>query len=236
MRRSSYPDPALKEKRSLLRFVSWPAEITRITTCKRNGITFPDIGRVDPCQCVGDCFWDSCSNVASGSFYTPKYCNLRARCSNAPRTLDTLQLFKTGRVGLGVYTTTDLDIGDVLGEYCGELSEFPSEVEGQPPEAVKQHSGYTLLYNAKSVARNYVYVDALKCGSITRFISHSCTPNAAFIEQQTRSRVRVLVKIIKSVTAGVQVTVHYGNERWFNCACVRCWNGRVEEVNDSEEE
>ncbi|ETO72687.1 hypothetical protein F444_11289 [Phytophthora nicotianae P1976] len=55
-------------------------------------------------------------------------------------------------------------------------------VEGQPPLAVRQNSGYTLLYNAKLVNNNFVYVDALRCGSITRFISHSCEPNAAFIE------------------------------------------------------
>ncbi|KAG1698670.1 hypothetical protein DVH05_014627 [Phytophthora capsici] len=59
--------------------------------------------------------------------------------------------------------------------------------------------------------------------SITRFISHSCEPNATFLEQQTRSRVRVLVKMIKNVQAGAQITVHYGNERWSKCACDLCW-------------
>uniref|UniRef100_H3GY83 SET domain-containing protein n=1 Tax=Phytophthora ramorum TaxID=164328 RepID=H3GY83_PHYRM len=235
-RRTTYQYSAQKASRNLLRAVPWPAEIQRITSCKRNGVKFPDIGHFDPCQCMGDCFWDSCSNVASLSFCTPKYCNLGARCSNAPRTLSTLQLFDTGRVGLGVYTATDLDVGDVLGEYCGELTEFPAVVEGQPPVAVKENSGYTLLYNAKSVNKNYVYVDALRCGSITRFLSHSCEPNAAFVEQQTRSRVRVLVKMIKNVKAGAQVTVHYGNERWFKCACDRCWPHRVVEDTDSEEE
>ncbi|ETL97879.1 hypothetical protein L917_04917 [Phytophthora nicotianae] len=142
----------------------------------------------------------------------PQYCKLGAICSNAPRTLSSLKLFDTGRVGLGVYTTTDLDVGDVLGEYCGELSELPAVVEG-----------YTLLYNTRSVNNNYVYVDALRCGSITRFISHSSEPNATFLEQQTRSRVRVLVKMIKNVKTGAQITVHYGNERWFKCACDLCW-------------
>ncbi|OWZ04473.1 Set domain-containing hypothetical protein [Phytophthora megakarya] len=99
-------------------------------------------------------------------------------------------------------------------------------VEGQPAQAIKLNSGYTMLYNAKSVNGNYVYVDALRCGSITRFLSHSCDPNAAFVEQQTRSRVRVLVKMIKSVKAGAQLTVHYGNERWFKCACDTCSRGK----------
>ncbi|ETL97877.1 hypothetical protein L917_04918 [Phytophthora nicotianae] len=90
---------------------------------------FPDIGSYDPCKCFGDCFWDTCTNVASVSFCMPQYCKLGAICSNAPRTLSSLKLFDTGRVGLGVYTTTDLDVGDILGEYCGELSELPAVVE-----------------------------------------------------------------------------------------------------------
>ncbi|KAE9170899.1 hypothetical protein PF002_g29966 [Phytophthora fragariae] len=123
-----------------------------------------------------------------------------------------------------------------LGRVLRRAHRVPAVVEGQPPLAVKQNSGYTLLYNAKSVNKNSVYVDALKCGSITRFISHSCDPNAAFVEQQMRSRVRVFVKMIKNVKAGAQVTVHYGNERWFTCACDQCWAPRVVEVSDSEEE
>ncbi|RLN44480.1 hypothetical protein BBJ28_00023856 [Nothophytophthora sp. Chile5] len=137
--------------------------------------------------------------------------------TNAPRSLETLKLFDTKRVGLGVYTTT------VIGEYCGKLTELPAIVDGQPGQAVQQNSGYTLLYNAKSTKRNYVYVDALKCGSITRFISHSCHPNAAFVEQQNRSSVKVLVKMIRNVKPGAQITVHYGKERWFRCACDTCW-------------
>ncbi|KAG3000992.1 hypothetical protein PC128_g19625 [Phytophthora cactorum] len=162
-------------------------------------------------------------NLDSATFCTPRVCNLGARCSNAPRTKTTLKLFEIRRVGLGIYTTIDLDIGDVVGEYCGELSEFPSTVHGQPDQAVKQSSGYTLLYNAKSTNNNYVYVYVLKCGSNTRFISHACDPNAEFVEQQTRTRGKVLVEMIKDAKAGGQITVHYRNERWFKCACEVCW-------------
>ncbi|KAE8899113.1 hypothetical protein PF005_g8479 [Phytophthora fragariae] len=86
--------------------------------------------------------WGTASGILARAWRPrQKYCNLGARCSNAPRTLSTLQLFETSRDGLGVYTTTDLDVGDVLGEYCGELTEFPAVAEGQPPLAVKENSG-----------------------------------------------------------------------------------------------
>ncbi|ETK86312.1 hypothetical protein L915_09052, partial [Phytophthora nicotianae] len=231
----SSPEPVATAGQLQCQTVPWPANVQKILSCKHNNVQFPDLGSVDRCSCFGDCFWDTCSNVASASFCIPKYCKLGAVCSNAPRTLVTLKLFETGRVGLGAYMTTALDIRDVLGEYCGELTKFPAMVEGQPPLAVKQNSGYTLLYNAKSVNNNFVYVDALRCGSITRFISHSCEPNAAFIEQQTRTCVRVLVKMIKSVSAGAHITVHYRNERWLTCACDRCWKGsRVKEETADE--
>lgn len=207
-KRSKFVDPELKQATTLCKTIEWSANIARIRTCKRNDVRFHD---VDPCECHGDCFWDSCKNVASESFCTPRNCSLGALCSNAPRILCTLKLYDTGRVGLGVYTTTSLDVGDMLGEYCGELSEFPAVVEGQPPKAVKMNTGYTLLLNAKSINGNYVYVDDLKCGSVTRFVSPSCDPSAAFVEQQTRSRVRVLVKMIRNVESGAQITVHYGN-------------------------
>ncbi|POM67103.1 Set domain containing hypothetical protein [Phytophthora palmivora] len=103
-------------------------------------------------------------------------------------------------------------------------------------QAVKQNSGYTLLYNAKPIKKNYVYVDALKCGSITRFVSHACDPNAAFVEQQTRFRVKALVEMINDVKDGAQVTVHYGNERWFKCACYDCWEERYEDDEEGDDD
>lgn len=80
------------------------------------GVTFPDIGEFDACKCVGDCFWDVRKNVTTETFCTPKGCNLKVRCSNASRLLTSLKLFDTGRVSLGIYTTTNMAIGDVIGE------------------------------------------------------------------------------------------------------------------------
>ncbi|KAG3115801.1 hypothetical protein PI124_g11038 [Phytophthora idaei] len=44
--------------------------------------------------------------------------------------------------------------------------------------------------------------------------------------------------MIKDVKAGAQITVHYGNERWFKCTCDDCWhgedNGGGKDAKDSE--
>ncbi|KAE9066974.1 hypothetical protein PF007_g28246 [Phytophthora fragariae] len=80
-----------------------------------------------------------------------------------------------------------------------------------------------MLYNAMPSRKKFVYVEALNCGSITRFLSHACEPNAAFVELQNRTSVKVLVKMIDDVKAGAEITVHYGDETWFKCACDNCW-------------
>ncbi|OWZ07697.1 Set domain-containing hypothetical protein [Phytophthora megakarya] len=122
-----------------------------------------------------------------------------------------------------------MDVGDIVGEYVGELSEYDAVVPGQPPVAVKQNSGYTLLMNAKSKAKKFVYIDALRCGSITRFLIHSCTPNAAFVEFQPGADVKMLVRMLADVKAGAQITVNYGDETWFTCMCDQCWSASAKD-------
>eukprot|EP00644_Phytophthora_capsici_P017043 jgi/Phyca11/130316/e_gw1.92.122.1 len=120
-------------------------------------------------------------------------------------------------------TTTDFEVGDIVGEYAGVLVEVDGLRKRQPVQALKRNSGYTLLYNTKSAKNHFVYVEALKFGAKSRFISHACEPNAAFVELQNRNNVKVLVRMIQSVKAGAQIIVHYGSETWFKCACDTCW-------------
>ncbi|RAW37762.1 hypothetical protein PC110_g6006 [Phytophthora cactorum] len=99
-RRTTYPDPTAKEERELLQEIPWPAGIEEITTCKRNEVKFPDIGKFDSCECIGDYCWNVCRNVDSATFWTPRVCNLGARCSNASPTKTTLKLLDTRRADL----------------------------------------------------------------------------------------------------------------------------------------
>ncbi|ETK82686.1 hypothetical protein F441_12193 [Phytophthora nicotianae CJ01A1] len=82
-----------------------------------------------------------------------------------------------------------------------------------------------MLYNTLSTKTKFVNVESVKAGAITSFISHACKPNADFVELHNRSKVNVLVGMIKNVKAGAQITMHYGNVTWFKCACYKCWDG-----------
>ncbi|KAK1942004.1 Histone-lysine N-methyltransferase [Phytophthora citrophthora] len=215
---------ARTDPRDLMKDVIWPQSVRPITESEvPEGLEFPDIGDGDPCQCYGDCFMDSCKNAQLSIYCTPECCGLGGVCSNSPRSHPGLKLYDTCRVGLGVHTTASIEVGDVVGEYVGRLFEYPAVLEGQPAQAIKQNSGYTMLLNTLSVSGMFVYIEALKCGSITRFMSHSCDPNVEFVEMQNGANVKVLARMIKSVRPGTQLTVSYGDEMWFKCACDTCW-------------
>ncbi|POM60592.1 hypothetical protein PHPALM_30537 [Phytophthora palmivora] len=62
---------------------------------------------------------------------------LHSRLINAASTLHTLKRFDTGRVGLGVFTTTFLEVGVIVGEYVWRLCEYAVLVKGQPLDAMK---------------------------------------------------------------------------------------------------
>ncbi|KAG2999094.1 hypothetical protein PC116_g19120 [Phytophthora cactorum] len=99
---------------------------------------------------------DTCGIVGTSTYCTPETCSLDAVCSNAPTTRATLKLFDTRCVGLGVFTTNDLDVGDVVGEYAGVLVEYEGLRKGQPQQAPKRNSRYTIIYNTPSGKSQYV--------------------------------------------------------------------------------
>ncbi|OWY98365.1 Set domain-containing hypothetical protein, partial [Phytophthora megakarya] len=69
-----------------------------------------------------------------------------------------------------------------------------------------------------------------RCGSITRFLSHCCTPNAALVELQNGPNVKVLVRMLKDSRAGARITIHYGDETWFTCMCEQCWASSAQDA------
>ncbi|KAG2809260.1 hypothetical protein PC129_g6698 [Phytophthora cactorum] len=181
------------------------------------------IRNYDMCKRYGDCLMDTCENVASAVCYTSDSCKLGVVCSNAPRSRSTLKLFDTGHVGIRVFTTMDLGVGNVAREYAGALCAYDDLQKEQTDLVLKLNSGHTMIYNTLSTKKKYVYVEAVGAGDKTRFISHACEPNAAFVELHNGANVKVLVRMIKGVKAGALITVSYGNDTWFKCACDKSW-------------
>ncbi len=67
-----------------------------------------------------------------------------------------------------------------------------------------------------------VCINSLKYGTLMRFVNHSCNPNARFHEVANGSRRTVVIATLAYIEPGVEVTVDYGDDRWFDCWCVKC--------------
>ncbi|RLN95025.1 hypothetical protein BBJ28_00023484, partial [Nothophytophthora sp. Chile5] len=190
----SQPDPNDAET-DVMESIPFPDYVTEISeNIVPEGLKFVDAGDVDPCLCIGDCFAHLCRNADTAFYCTPVICRLDALCSNAPRTHPGLRIYDTQRLGLGVYTTQKLWAGEIVAEYCGNLQEYEAMRTGQPEEAMKQNSGYTMLLNEKTRRGNF-----------------------------NRTQVKVLCRMVRTIDVGAQITVSYGNEIWFKCACDPCW-------------
>ena len=199
----------------LPRVKSWPKEVHYVAQCRNpQSVVFPDGGDMDKCVCQGDCFLDTCYNAAASIYCTEENCILGGRCSNAPRIRSTLRLCKT-RTGLGVFSTSTLEIGDLVGEYCGVLCPYDGIADARAVNKLKYNSGYTMLLNQRSVDLKFVYIEPKRYGAITRFINHACHPNATFVEMRNRRNVKVFVRMLKTIEPGTEITVSYGNALWF---------------------
>ncbi|RLN89316.1 hypothetical protein BBJ28_00023231 [Nothophytophthora sp. Chile5] len=199
----------------------WPTDVTRITqSLNPDGVLFDDVDG-DRCECHGDCYRDTCLNSLMHIYCTRRLCRLGAMCSNAPQENRTLQLCRTGN-GLGVRTICPLEIGDFIGEYCGVLCPYDGVLPGQIAPKLKQNSGYTVLIPKMDTSGRFIYIEPKANGSISRFINHSCKPNAKFQMMQNRRNLKVMVMLLKSVPAGAEITVSYGDDLWFGCRCGQC--------------
>ncbi|KLO17008.1 SET domain-containing protein [Schizopora paradoxa] len=107
-------------------------------------------------------------------------CSCTEQCTNRvaqkPRDV-VLQIFKTARNGWGVRCGQAIPRGKVLGIYTGEIITR----EAADRISVNEH---TYLFNLDTRdgaddSLNYYTVDATHCGNWTRFINHSCKPNAS---------------------------------------------------------
>ncbi|KAE9042277.1 hypothetical protein PR001_g6262 [Phytophthora rubi] len=70
-----------------------------------------------------------------------------------------------------------------------------------------------------TTGKKHVGIDAKECGSLVRFMNHSCDPSARFHEVQCGSQLTVVAVTVKEVGVGEPITVSYGNDLWFVCRC-----------------
>ncbi len=111
---------------------------------------------------------------------------------------------KNSRIhGRGVYAGRDLDKGERVIEYKGELITW-KECDRRPPSDPNDpfHTFFFSLSNGKHV------IDASVGGNDARWINHSCNPNCEAEEDEEENRVFIITK--RAIKLGEELNYDYG--------------------------
>ncbi|VDM83635.1 unnamed protein product, partial [Strongylus vulgaris] len=126
-----------------------------------------------------------------------------------------LQIFRTcdGR-GWAVRALRNIRKGAFIGEYTGELL---SDAETARPERTD-----TYFFETRVGERLYT-VDARLYGNFTRFINHSCRPNATVgmvvWEAQLEQLNHICIFATENIPRGKEITISYGQSWWDAKVC-----------------
>lgn len=114
--------------------------------------------------------------------------------------------------GKGLYAGEDIKKGAFIVEYTGK----------KLPNSIADYLGTRYIFDLE----NGFSIDGSPMSNKARWVNHSCNPNAEYELDEEESRVRVLAK--RSIKAGEEITVDYGDE-YFNefikpkgCKCAAC--------------
>ncbi|KAG3243068.1 hypothetical protein PI124_g12110 [Phytophthora idaei] len=118
---------------------------------------------------------------------------------------------------LAVVIAEDIGAGEVLGQYLGGIEHVSASRSGRP-----RNRGYRLVLKTQPERPSLsirAAINAEKIGGLMRFVNHSCAPVAKFVEVANVRRTTVVVATTEEIRRGEEVTVDYGDDRWFICRC-----------------
>ncbi len=101
--------------------------------------------------------------------------------------------------GLGAFAITDVPKGTRLIEYSGERISNAEADRRYDDEAMGRHHTFLFILSSRTV------IDAAYGGNESRFINHSCDPNA----ETLIDRGKIWIDAIKPIPAGTEITYDY---------------------------
>mmetsp|Transcript_7409 Transcript_7409/g.11227 ORF Transcript_7409/g.11227 Transcript_7409/m.11227 type:complete len:378 (-) Transcript_7409:127-1260(-) len=117
------------------------------------------------------------------------------------------QLRYTGAKGWGFFCTEKIWAGEIIGEYCGEIVSDVEKERRLMKDYAEHHDFYLLDLN------KFETIDATTMGAPTRFINHSCEPNARTEKWAVDGKLRVGIFAQKDISAGSEITFDYKFQR-----------------------
>jgi len=119
---------------------------------------------------------------------------------------------KKSTAGLGVFAQGEFKRSDFIIEYTGERITVK--------EADRRGGKYLF-----TVSKEFT-IDGKGRENTSRYLNHSCKPNAEAVLDEDELRVRIYAK--KKILPGEEITYDYGKEYWdthikpFGCRCGAC--------------
>ncbi len=115
--------------------------------------------------------------------------------------------------GRGLFARGDLNVGDLVGEYTGVIQ---AVIEAPPETKVEGHylSDYAWNYPDELPDGSEFEINALREGNELRFANHSARPNLAVDHTLVDNLFVTFFRVVRTVKAGEQLTVDYGEEYW----------------------
>ncbi|CAH0557782.1 unnamed protein product [Brassicogethes aeneus] len=169
-------------------------------------------------------------------------CPVNDRCTNkrfqkvqfAP-----VEVFNTQKKGLGLRAAANIPYGEFILEYVGEVLD-PDEFEKR---AEHYSTDKNIHYYFMSLRADAI-IDATMKGNISRFINHSCDPNAETQKWTVNGELRIGFFSTRTILAGEEITFDYRFQRYGKeaqkCYCeaatCRGWLGERPDSSDDEDD
>jgi len=200
-------------------------EITENVRLHRRGVTAFRSEEADVCQCrpegnVG-CM-EACLNRSLFTECISGTCPCGEACQNQrlqKRQWAKISYCYFGEKGWGVVAEEPLTAGMLVVEYIGEVCDLAeAERRARRYEKLGLKNTYIMNLNPHEV------IDATNVGNYSRFINHSCKPNAECQKWTVGGDLRVAIIASKAIAVGDEITYNY-NLDWNGGRKVKCQCG-----------
>ncbi|CAN8061462.1 unnamed protein product [Agarophyton chilense] len=105
--------------------------------------------------------------------------------------------------GVGLMADEDIRAGDLIGEYQGEVISMETFKERMREYQGERHFYFMTLTNK-------LVIDASRKSQATRFLNHSCDPNAETQKWNAGGEPRVGIYAVRDISKGEEITFDYG--------------------------
>ncbi|CAL4069399.1 unnamed protein product, partial [Meganyctiphanes norvegica] len=168
-------------------------------------------------------------------------CKTKEHCSNKRfqnRENADVEVFNADEKGCGVRARADIEAGTFLMEYIGEVFDT-REFKRRRREYAKDGGAHFYFMSLRSDE----LIDATRKGNISRFVNHSCDPNAETQKWTVNGDLRIGFFSKKPLKAGDEISFDYRMERYGRepqkCYCgtalCRGWLGEAPDQKTKEE-